>query len=81
MAEYKNRFAANVPGRWYTDTNCIDCDMCRESAPTVFKRDSDIGYTVVYHQPETPAEIKEAEEAMEGCPVEAIGKDGPGDGS
>jgi hypothetical protein len=32
---------------------------------------------VVFHQPETEEELRLAEEAMSGCPVEAIGKDGP----
>jgi len=76
MAEYKNRFAQNVPGRWYTDTNCIDCDLCRQIAPEVFHRDDNIGYTVVYHQPETAAELQNAKEALEACPAEAIGSDG-----
>ena len=77
MAEPKNRLAQNVPGRWYVDTGCIDCDICRETVPSVFHRDSNIGYSVVHHQPQTATEIRQAQEALEGCPVEAIGNDGP----
>jgi ferredoxin len=77
MANYENRLAPNVRGPWYTDANCIDCDMCRQTAPMVFKQDQDIGYTVVFHQPEDETERNLAQEAMEGCPVEAIGRDGP----
>jgi ferredoxin len=77
MADNKDRLAQNVPGRWYVDSNCIDCDLCRETAPTVFRRDDDGGYSIVFHQPETEEELRLAEEARNGCPVEAIGNDGP----
>src|ERR1041384_7303273 len=77
MANYNERLTQNVAGKWYIDANCIDCDLCRETAPTVFRRDDAIGMSVVFHQPETEAEAREAKEGMEGCPVEAIGNDGP----
>jgi ferredoxin len=77
MADNKDRLPQNVPGRWYVDSNCIDCDLCRETAPTVFRRDDDGGNSIVFHQPETEEEIRLAEEARNGCPVEAIGNDGP----
>ena len=77
MADNKNRLLQNVPGRWYVDANCIDCDLCRETAPTVFRRDDDGGNSIVFHQPGTEEELGLAQEAMAGCPVEAIGNDGP----
>lgn len=77
MAENKDRLPKNVPGPWYVDSNCIDCDLCRETAPTVFRRDDENGNSIVFHQPETEEERKLAEEAMTGCPVEAIGNDNP----
>ncbi|MGH7981274.1 MAG: ferredoxin [Limisphaerales bacterium] len=77
MAEYNKQLPRNVPGRWYVDTNCIDCDLCRETAPAVFKRDDENGNSFVFHQPQTEEELKLAEEALSGCPVEAIGKDNP----
>lgn len=49
--------------------------MCRETAPSVFKRNDEIAFSVVFHQPEAGAERKQADEAIDGCPVEAIGKD------
>lgn len=75
MADVKDRLAQNAPGAWYVDSNCIDCDLCRETAPSVFRRDEEGGYSIVYHQPETEEERKLAAEAKEGCPVEAIGND------
>lgn len=77
MAEHTKRLPTNVPGRWYVDANCIDCDLCRETAPTVFKRDDEGGNSFVFHQPETEEELRLAEEALSGCPVEAIGNDNP----
>lgn len=76
MAEYKHRLPNNVPGRYYNDDTCVDCDMCRSTAPQVFMRDDVSGQTYVYHQPVTPEEIALAEEARLGCPTETIGNDG-----
>lgn len=76
MADYESRWEENAKGAWYVDDQCIDCDLCRETAPANFKRDDDGGFSFVYKQPETPEEIELSEEAMEGCPVEAIGNDG-----
>jgi ferredoxin len=73
MATPSLRFPQNAPGRFYTTAECIDCDICRETAPASFRRDDDLGYSVVYRQPATPEEDAQAREAMHGCPVEAIG--------
>lgn len=77
MADLNSRLPQNAPGPWYVDSNCIDCDLCRETAPSVFRRDEDGGYSIVFHQPETEDEKKLAAEAKEGCPVEAIGENAP----
>ena len=58
------------------DNQCIDCDLCRETAPDNFKRNDDGGYSFVYKQPENPDEEARCKEAKEGCPVEAIGDNG-----
>jgi len=76
MADLHSRLAENVPGAFYINKECIDCDMCRETAPSVFKRNDDIGFSVVFHQPATEVERQQAEEALIGCPVEAIGNNG-----
>jgi ferredoxin len=76
MADKENRYAENVSGKFYVDNQCIDCDLCRETAPDSFQRNDDGGYSYVYKQPTTPEEEKLAQEALEGCPVEAIGSDG-----
>lgn len=66
----------NVPGKFYVDSSCIDCDLCRESAPDFFARDDDEGVSYVKKQPVTAEEEALCTEAMEGCPVQAIGDDG-----
>jgi ferredoxin len=76
MAEVANKYSENVQGKFYVDDQCIDCDLCRETAPANFTRNDDGGHSYVHKQPETPEEEALSREAMEGCPVEAIGEDG-----
>lgn len=76
MAEKKDKWPLNVDGKFYVDEQCIDCDLCRETAPDFFTRNDDGGYSYVYKQPKTPEEIELCMEALEGCPVNAIGNDG-----
>ncbi len=78
MADIANKYAENAAGKFYVDNQCIDCDLCRETAPANFKRHDDGGYSYVYKQPTTPDEEARCREAMEGCPVEAIGNNGDG---
>jgi ferredoxin len=76
MADAANKYPENIEGKFYVDDQCIDCDLCRETAPANYKRNDDGGHSFVYKQPETPEEEALCKEAMEGCPVEAIGSDG-----
>ena len=73
MAQVEDKWPENITGRFFVDEQCIDCDLCRETAPDCFRRDDDQGYSYVYHQPETPEEVEECLEALESCPVDAIG--------
>src|SRR5437588_8670190 len=76
MADVANKYPENAAGKFYVDEQCIDCDLCRETAPANFKRNDDGGHSYVYKQPESPEAEGLCKEAMEGCPVEAIGNDG-----
>jgi ferredoxin len=78
MADRKDKVAESVPGRYYVDVQCIDCDVCRVTAPANFQRREDQGYSYVFRQPESPDEETRCQEAMDSCPVEAIGSDGDG---
>jgi ferredoxin len=76
MAERTERLPQNVPGAYYVDSTCVDCDLCRNTAPGFFRRDDEIGMSIVQQQPSTPEEIALAEEARQGCPTESIGNNG-----
>ena len=76
MADAANKYPENIAGTFYVDNQCIDCDLCRETAPANFKRNDDGGYSFVYKQPADEGEAKLCKEAKEGCPVEAIGDNG-----
>ena len=76
MADKTDKYAENASGKFYVDTQCIDCDLCRETAPDFFTRNDDGGHSYVFRQPTTEDEIAQCMEALEGCPVEAIGEDG-----
>jgi ferredoxin len=77
MADKANKYPENVAGKYFVDNQCIDCDLCRETAPNNFQRNENGGYSFVAKQPAGSDEEKQCEEALAGCPVEAIGNDGP----
>ena len=76
MADPDDKVEGNVPGRYYVDSSCIDCDVCRETAPNNFKANEDEGFSYVFKQPANDDEEAQCQEALESCPVEAIGNDG-----
>ncbi len=76
MADKEEKWGDNVAGKFYVDEQCIDCDLCRETAPDFFMRNDDEAYSYVFKQPESQDDIDLCMEALEGCPVEAIGDDG-----
>ena len=76
MANRNDKAPGNVPGQFYVDNSCIDCDLCRNTAPATFARNDEIGATIVARQPVTPDEIHLAKAAAEDCPTESIGVDG-----
>ena len=76
MASAADKYSDNVAGMFYVDDQCIDCDACREVAPAHFKRNDELGYSFVHAQPLDDAARAKCQDAMDGCPVEAIGNDG-----
>ena len=75
MADKSDKSEQNVSGKYYVDRQCIDCGLCQDTSPEVFGR-SDDGVAFVQHQPANEAETASCVEAMEACPVQAIGDDG-----
>ena len=76
MADKADAYPENVPGAFYVDDQCIDCDACRDCAPAFFQRCDEGGYSFVHRQPETEEDVALCQQALQACPVEAIGDDG-----
>ena len=76
MADPAQRLQENASGTFYVDTQCIDCDLCRNTAPGNFRRQDERGYSYVFKQPESEEERGCVLQALKACPVEAIGSDG-----
>jgi glyoxylase-like metal-dependent hydrolase (beta-lactamase superfamily II)/ferredoxin len=71
MARPGKRLATNVDGDLYVDSTCIDCDTCRWMAPATFDRAGEASR--VHSQPEDPAALRQALEALISCPTGSIG--------
>src|SRR5829696_2753932 len=71
MANPARRLPENVPGDFYVDSTCIDCDACRQIAPTIFRDHGD--QSSVYRQPETEEEARLALMSLVACPTASIG--------
>jgi glyoxylase-like metal-dependent hydrolase (beta-lactamase superfamily II)/ferredoxin len=73
MARAADRLPENAPGEFYVDRSCIDCDTCRQLAPSVFVRADGPEQSVVGHQPVGEAERRRAALALVACPTSSIG--------
>ena len=71
MANPARRLPENVPGDFYVDDTCIDCDACRQIAPNVFRDHGE--QSSVFRQPETEDEVKRALMSIVACPTSSIG--------
>jgi ferredoxin len=76
MADPKEKWEDNAEGPWYVDKTCILCSLCCDLAPANFKESADADHDMVYKQPAGDDEMQACTEAMEQCPVNAIGNDG-----
>lgn len=71
MARIDRKLPGNVPGHFYVDESCIDCDACRILSPSCFRRKN--GQSIVYRQPSNEAEQFQALQALIACPTASIG--------
>lgn len=76
MADKNAKNPENVPGFFYVDDQCIACDACCVAAPLFFSMDQNKGHAYVSKQPLKDLDIEQCIDALECCPVDAIGKDG-----
>ncbi|WVZ73038.1 hypothetical protein U9M48_021396 [Paspalum notatum var. saurae] len=66
----RRRRPQNVPGDFFVDHRCIDCQACRWIAPEVFKRVD--GQSAVAAQPRSEEERTKALQALLSCPTSSI---------
>jgi glyoxylase-like metal-dependent hydrolase (beta-lactamase superfamily II)/ferredoxin len=71
MAERALGVAENVPGAFFVDSTCIDCDTCRQLAPATFADAGEHSYVRI--QPRDEAEARSALRALVSCPTASIG--------
>lgn len=71
MANLNKRVPKNVPGDFFVDSTCIDCDACRQIAPAVFGEGA--GTSFVHTQPANLADRRHALQALLSCPTGSIG--------
>jgi ferredoxin len=76
MPDRDQRTPKNVPGKFYVDCRCLDHALCQQLAPNNFARDDEQGWYYVCKQPETSEELAQCKQAVESCPMAAIGTDG-----
>lgn len=73
---HPDAYEDNVPGRYFVEKSCIDCGLCPQLVPAVFRQSDDATHSIVYQQPASPEEIAQAEDAMAQCPTSSIRNDG-----
>ena len=74
MADPRKIVRENVPGEFFVDSTCIDCDTCRQIAPEVFgEADS---YSFVQFQPTDSEQTHRSLQALVCCPTGSIGTHG-----
>lgn len=71
MANPQKRVAENIRGDLFVDSTCIDCDVCRQIAPSVFAAGAATSY--VKEQPNSPSALRSALHALLACPTGSIG--------
>src|SRR6516162_5427450 len=71
MANLRKRVPENAPGDFFVDSTCIDCDACRQIAPSVFGEAQETSF--VKEQPRFAADRRQALQALLACPTGSIG--------
>ena len=75
MANPNEKYEDNVQGLFYVDRDCIACDTCVGLAGQHFALTDSSDHAFVFKQPSSPQELRVCEEALQTCPVGAIGKE------
>lgn len=75
MANREKQVPENVPGSFFVDTTCINCDTCRQLAPDIYGETDDEEFSYVKRQPEDADAGRLAFRALLACPTGSIGVD------
>lgn len=70
--ETDDKLPDNVPGNYYVNQYCIDCQLCQDLAPENFACNEEEEYHYISKQPDSPFEELQVLEALESCPAESI---------
>jgi glyoxylase-like metal-dependent hydrolase (beta-lactamase superfamily II)/ferredoxin len=73
VARLAARLPENAAGAFFVDDSCIDCDACRQLAPSVFARSARRAQSYVACQPDDEATAGRALMALVACPTASIG--------
>ena len=71
MANLQRRLPENVPGDFFVDDTCIDCNTCSQLAPGVFREYDE--HCSVHQQPANEADERLALMSLVACPTGSIG--------
>lgn len=58
MANPRKRVSENVPGDFFVDSTCINCDTCRQIAPAVFAEAAETSFVAA--QPDSRSDRRQA---------------------
>ncbi len=76
VAEKEAKWEMNAVGKFYVDDQCIACDACCVEAPEFFFMNDEDAHAYVAKQPNNESELEDCINALQACPVAAIGNDG-----
>jgi len=80
MLNKPEKHPQSVLGRFYVTEDCLACENCQLVAPNNFRYGKN-GLSYVCKQPTNPEEVKQCEQAVADCPLEAVRSDGTQAGS
>src|SRR5262249_35978179 len=73
MASLARKLPENAAGRFFVDSTCIDCDLCRQIAPALFGAVDAGDHSIVTRQRADLGERRRAAMAAVACPTSSIG--------
>jgi glyoxylase-like metal-dependent hydrolase (beta-lactamase superfamily II)/ferredoxin len=71
MADLNARLPENIPGDFFVDSSCINCDTCVQLVPSIFRDHGE--QCSVYSQPTDETDERLALMALVACPTGSIG--------